>query len=283
MNELIRDFLTLPFLQYAFLAALLASFACGIVGSFVTVNRITYMAGAIAHSVLGGMGIARYLQREQGILWMTPLVGAVLAALAAAVVISFVREVAREREDTVLSAVWSVGMATGILFISMTRGYSEDLMSYLFGDILMVTPGDLILMVLLDLVLAGVTFLAYTRLVAFSFDDEFALLRGVHVPLYNLLLLCMTALTVVLLVQVVGIVMVIALLTLPAGVASHFTRRLSAMILVAMIVSGLCTSGGLALSYVADTPSGATIILLTGMVYGSVLAGRGIASTVGRA
>jgi zinc transport system permease protein len=220
------------------------------------------------------MGAARYLDKEHGWHFLTPLYGAILMALAAAIIIGLVSLYARQREDTVLSAIWSLGMAMGIFFISRTSGYNEDLMSYLFGNILMVSPRDLWLVVGLDAVILTATLLCYNRLLAICFDEEFALLRGVRVGAYYLLLLCLTALTVVLLIQVVGIVMVIALLAFPAAIASILARRLWQMMVLATGVSVLCTSAGLALSYGPDLPAGATIITLAGCLYLLVMFGR---------
>jgi zinc transport system permease protein len=192
--------------------------------------------------------------------------GAVAAALVAALVIGWASLRARGREDTVIGALWAVGMATGILFLSQTPGYI-DLMSYLFGNILMVSQADLWLIAGLDalVVLVGVAF--YKPLLAVCFDEEFARLRGIRVEVYFLLLLCLAALTVVLLVRVVGIVMVIALLTLPAAVAGHFSRRLWQMMGLAVVFCLVFTSAGLACSYAYDLPTGPTIIVLSGAVY----------------
>jgi zinc transport system permease protein len=174
---------------------------------------------------------------------------------------------ARQREDTVIGAVWAIGMAVGILFIFKTPGYNEDLTSYLFGNILMVSPHDLWLIAALDTVIVAAAFLFYNQLLAVCFDEEFARLRGVHVEFYYLLLLCLTALTVVLLVTVVGIVMVIALLTLPVAVAGHFAKRLWQMMAFSAILTALLTSLGLFFSYGPDLPAGATTIVLAGAVY----------------
>jgi zinc transport system permease protein len=263
------------FLQYAVATGLLASIACGVVGSYVVTRRISYVAGAISHFILGGMGAARYLNVVAGQNWLTPLHGAAVSALLAAVIIGLVSIKAREREDTVIGALWAVGMAVGILFISQTPGYNEDLMSYLFGNILMVTPADLWLLGLLDLGLLLVAVVFYNPLLAVCFDEEFARLRGVNVELFYLLLLGLTALTVVLLVTVVGIVMVIALITLPAAIAGRFTTTLWQTMLVATVASILFTCLGLTLSYGPDFPAGATIIILAGITYLLVtLAGR---------
>jgi len=267
MLDFFQDTARYTFLQYALITGMLSSVACGIVGSYVTVRRISYIAGAIAHSVLGGMGVARYLQRNLGWEFLSPIHGAVFAALLSAIIIGMVSLYGKEREDTVLSAVWAIGMAVGIIFITRTTGYNEDLMSYLFGNILMVRRMDLLLIVGLDMLVVAVSFLFYHQLEAICFDEEFARLRGVSVELFYILLLCLTALTVVTLVQVVGIVMVIALLSLPAATAAFLTRQLWQTILVAIGLNLLFMVGGLAVSYRPDLPAGATIIVLAGIVY----------------
>lgn len=255
------------FLQIALLSGVLASVACGVIGSYVVVRRISYMAGGIAHCVLGGMGAARYLAVVHGWTWLHPLYGAVAAALGAAVIIGIVSLRAKQREDTAIGALWAVGMALGVLFIARTPGYQVELMSYLFGNILMVTRDSLWLLVGLDAAVIGVGLLFYNQLQAVCFDDEFARLRGVNVELYYILLLCLTALTVVLLVSVVGIVMVIALLTLPAAIAGHFCKTLAQMMLASAVLSVVLIATGLAVSYGPDLPPGATTIVLAGAVY----------------
>ena len=267
MSEFLDALTRHAFLQNALLAGVLASVACGVVGTYVVVRRITYIAGGIAHCVLGGMGAALYLNRVHGLGWLQPLHGAVVAALGAAMIIGLVSLRARQREDTVIGAVWAVGMAAGVLFIARTPGYAQDLMSYLFGNILMVTRGDLWLIAGLDVVVVAVGLLFYNPLLAVCFDEEFARVRGLPVEFYYLLLLALTALTVVLLVTVVGIVLVIALLTLPVAIAGHFARRMWQMMILATIISIALTTTGLAVSYTPDLPAGATIIVLAGAVY----------------
>jgi len=283
MAGFLSDLAHHAFLQNALWAALLASVACGMVGSFVVVRRITYIAGGIAHSVLGGMGAALYLKATCGPAWLHPLHGAVAAALAAALVIGLVSLHARERSDTVIGAVWAIGMALGVLFIARTPGYDQDLLSYLFGNILFVSGDDLWLLAALDTVVLMGGILFYNQLVAISFDAEFARLRGVRVDLHYLLLLCLTALTVVLLTTVVGVILVIALLTLPAATAARFTRSLWQMMAVAAGLSALVSVGGLAISYGPELPAGATIILLAGLVYLVTVAGHGLVRRVRRA
>ena len=267
MSEFLDAAANYAFVQYALLAGVLAGVACGIVGTYVVVRRITYLAGGISHCVLGGIGAALYFQRVHGWHWLTPLIGAIIAALAAAMIIGLVSLRAKQREDTVIGALWAVGMAVGVLFIARTPGYSQDLMSYLFGNILMVTPGDLWLMAALDALVVVLGLAFYNQFLAVCFDEEFARVRGMRVDFYYLLLLGLTALTVVLLVTVVGIILVIALLTLPVAVAGHFARRLWQMMALATVFSILFTTVGLAISYKPDLPAGATIIVLAGGVY----------------
>lgn len=267
MSEFLSALAEHAFLRNALAAGLLASVACGVVGSYVAARRITYIAGGIAHSVLAGMGAARYYQVTAGLDWLHPLYGATIAALIAAVIIWVVSLRWRESEDTAIGAIWAIGMALGVLFIYRTPGYSENLMSYLFGNILMVTPGSLTLMAVLDAVVVVLGLAFYRPLLAISFDEEFARLRGVPVEVVSLLLLCLTALTVVLLVTVVGLIMVIALLTLPVAAAGRFGRSLWQVMVLSSVLAAALTTGGLAVSYAADLPSGATIIVLAGAVY----------------
>jgi len=255
-----------PFVMYAFLTGIVASLAFGIIGTYVVARRISYIAGSIAHSVLAGVGVALYLQKVHAMAWVTPMAGAVASALAAAVVIGLVNIYGKEREDTVIGAIWATGMAVGLLFIAKTPGYIEP-MSYLFGNILLITKHDLYMVLGLDALVVGLAVALYHKFLAVCFDEEFARLRGVHVQFYFLLLLCLTALTIVLLVSVVGIVMVIALLTLPAGVAGQFSRRLWQMMGLSVIFCLFFTTSGLAVSYAHDLESGPTIIVIAVAAY----------------
>lgn len=260
MSELIQAFSEYAFLQTALLAGLLASVGCGVIGTFVVVKRIAFMAGGIAHSVLGGMGAALYFGFD-------PLLGALAAAVISALLIGMVRLAWNAQEDTLIGALWAIGMAIGILFIAKTPGYSTDLMSFLFGNILLVPRRELWFMAGLDLVLVLTVVLFYRQLLAVTFDEEFARLRGVPVTFFYLLLLCLVAVTVVLLIQVVGLILVIALLTLPAAIAGHYVHSLGGMMMIATLLGGVFTSAGLALSYGPDLPAGPTMVLLAGSVY----------------
>jgi len=271
MSGFIEAVLHHSFMQNALLTGLLAGIACGIVGTYVITRRITYIAGAISHCVLGGIGAARYFQVVYHLPWLQPLYGAIVAALLAALIIGLVSLRSKQREDTVIGAIWAIGMAVGIIFISRTPGYGVELMSYLFGNILMVSSNDLWLIAILDAVVLLTTLLFYNQLQSVCFDSEFAGLRGVRVELFYLLLLGLTALTVVLLVSVVGIVLVIALITLPAAMAGNWAKNLAQMMLLAILFSVLFTTSGLAVSYAPNLPAGGTIIVLSGIAYFAAL------------
>jgi zinc transport system permease protein len=260
MFDFFQALMQFGFLQKALLGGVLASIGCGIIGSYVVVKRIGFMAGGISHAVLGGMGAALFFG-------FSPLGGALVAALVAALLIGWISLSLKEREDTLISALWAVGMAVGIIFISKTPGYSVNLMSYLFGNILMVPQQDIWLMAGIDVVVLATVWLFYRQFLAVSFDEEFARLRGVPVTLFYLLLLCMVAVTVVLLIQVVGLILVIALLTLPAAIAAQYFNSLGKMMLAASVLGMIFTIVGLVVSYGADLPSGASIILVAGLAY----------------
>ena len=260
MNEFMQALSAHAFLQNALLAALLASLSCGVVGTYVVVKRIGYMAGGIAHTILGGMGIAYFLGRD-------PLLGAMIAAVLSALIIGWVSLRWKQQEDVIIGALWAVGMAVGILFIARTPGYAIDLMSYLFGNVLMVTRADLVIMASLDAAVIGLVALYRKQFLAVCFDEEFARVRGVNVSGFYLLLLCMVAVTVVSLVQVVGLILVIALFTLPAATARQFVRSVAGMMIGACVLGAVFSVAGLAVSFDANLPSGATIILLAGFAY----------------
>ena len=263
----------ITFLRHAFAVSLLASIAFGMVGTYIVARRITYTAGAIAHCVLAGVGAACFCQSRFGWTWFDPMLGAVLSALAAALVIGIVSLYAQEREDTIIGAIWALGMAIGLLFFAKTPGY-VDPMSILFGNILLISGRDLWLVAGLDLIVVTASLLFYNKLLAVSFDEEFARLQGIRTGLYHVLLLCLTALTVVLSVRVVGIVLVIALLTLPAAVAGHLVGRVGRMMGVAILCCAAFTTAGITISYPTGLPSGPTIIIVAAAAYFLVLTAK---------
>lgn len=248
------------FMQNALLAALLASIACGLVGSLVVTKKITFISGGIAHAAFGGIGLGYYLG-------INPLYCLVPFSLASALGIGWMSRKFKIAEDTAIGIFWAMGMALGVVFIGLTPGYAPDLFSYLFGNILTVPRSDVVFMLFLDLFIALTVGLLYKEFLAVSFDEEFTQVCGVKVQAIYLILLCLVALTVVLLVRIVGIVLVIALLTMPAAIAKMFTFSLRRMMVYAILIGALLSIGGLWLSYILDLASGATIILFSGTIF----------------
>jgi zinc transport system permease protein len=253
------DALQYEFMRHALYAGLLASVACGIIGVYVIVNRIVFISGGIAHASFGGIGLG-YLAG------FSPVMGAMIFTLASALGMGLVTKKTRLPEDTAIGILWAMGMALGIIFIGLAPGYAPDLFSYLFGNILTVPFSDLILMIILDLVIVAIVIALYKEFLALSFDEEFGIVAGMPVLRLYLLLLCMIALTVVVLIRVVGIILVIALLTIPATMARQFTQDIRKMMMLAIIFGAVFTFAGLWLSYEFDLASGATIILFSGTV-----------------
>lgn len=247
------------FMQNALLAGLLAAIACGIVGVYVVVKKVVFISGGIAHASFGGIGLG-YL------LGINPVLGAMVFTIASSLGIGLIIRRSRLPEDTAIGILWAMGMALGIIFIGLAPGYAPDLFSYLFGNILTVPFFDLMLMLILDAVIIVLVALLYKEFLYLSFDEEFSTVSGVPTEGLYLLLLCLIALTVVVLIRVVGIILVIALLTIPAALARQFTHSLKKMMLLAILAGVIFTFSGLWISYALNMASGATIILVSGTV-----------------
>ena len=250
--------LQFDFMRNAVLAGLLVSISCGIIGSLVVVNRIVFISGGIAHAAFGGVGLGFFCG-------FSPFLGAAIFASGASLIMGAVSLKARHRADTIIGVLWAVGMAVGIILIDLTPGYHVDLMSYLFGSILAVPAADLWLMLPLDGFILLVVLLFYKEFVALSYDEQFAFVVGIPVKTLYLLLLGMTALSIVMIIRVVGLILVIALLTIPPSIAEKYTRSLGQMMVLSSILGILFTLSGLWLSYTFDLTSGATIILVAGL------------------
>jgi zinc transport system permease protein len=261
-GSFIQHLMEFSYLRLALAASVLASIACGVAGGYVVARRRSYLVGAMSHALLGGVGLARYLQVVHGWTWFTPMLGALLAAVLAATVISILTTRGRMREDAILSAVWTLGVAAGVSFIAATPGYAEDLNSYLFGNILLVSVSDLWMMAVMDAVILLTAWLLHTRFVALCFHEEGLLLRGVGVAWVSWVLHVLIGMTVVVLTQVVGVVLALALLVLPSATGALFARRLPAVMLAGVVLSLLFCVGGLVISYGPGWPTGATIVEL---------------------
>jgi zinc transport system permease protein len=258
-----------PLLLTGLLAGVLASIACGIIGPYVITRRIVFLSGAIAHTAVAGVGAAICLGYyfPQVFAGVDPVVGALIVALLSAVILALVHQKAAERLDTLIGAMWAGGMALGILLIKLTGGYHTELMSYLFGNLATVQWGQTRLMAALDVVIVLTVLLYHKRLLAVCLDRQQAELQGVNVLVTDMVLLCLVALTVICLTQVVGLILVIALLTLPAATAAHHSGRLAGMMVVStMLCLALTTLPRIAV-YGTRISAESSIVLAAGGVY----------------
>ncbi len=254
------EVLEFEFMRNAFLAGILASIVCGVIGTFVVVNRIVFISGGIAHAAYGGVGLAFFFS-------VSPLWGILGFSLVISVIMAAISLGAKQRADTVIGVLWALGMALGVVLLDLTPGYNVDLMSYLFGSILTVPTSDLWLMLVLDGLVLLIVKYFYLDLAALSYDEEFAKIRGVPVKGLYFLLMALIALSVVMIVRVVGLILIIALLTIPPYIVETYSGSLLKMMLYSVILSIFFTTSGLWLSYTFNLTSGASIILVAGVCF----------------
>lgn len=260
--------LQFEFMRNALIAGLLASVLCGIMGTLVVVNRIVFLSGGIAHAAYGGIGLAFYFG------WPF-LVGTIGFSLVAALVMAAVTLKVKHRGDTIIGVVWAVGMAFGIIMLDLTPGYNVDLMGYLFGSILTVPKPDLWIMFAMGVLITALVAFYYKDLLALSYDEEFALIRGIPVKALYFTLIAILAVTIVMVIQVVGLILVIALLTIPPFIAETYAKSLVQMMVGSSLLGAFFTIFGLWLSYAFDLTSGASIIMVAGICFFlSLLLGR---------
>ncbi len=257
---MIKALFEYQFLQNAFLAGILASIVCGIIGVIIVEKKLIMMSGGIAHTSYGGVGLGYLMGFE-------PIIGAFLFSICAALGIGYIKRKGDARSDVVISLFWSLGMALGILFIALMPGYPPDLSSYLFGSILSVTKADLYLMISLTFIVTLVIVVLYNDWKAYLFDEEFASIIGIKTAILEYLLLVLIAMTVVVLIRVVGIILVLALLTAPAATASILTSNLKKRMIYSILLGNIFCITGLWISYELNIASGAAIVILSVVCY----------------
>ena len=262
MENLIALF-NFGFFRNAFIAALVASITCGIIGTYIVSRRIVFISGGITHASFGGIGMGYYFGFD-------PILGAIAFGILSALGIEFFTKRADLREDSAIAMLWSLGMALGVIFIFLTPGYAPNLMSYLFGNILTVSINDLIFLFILAVFVICFFLIFYRMIIFVSFDEEFALTNNAPVRLFNALLISLVALTIVLNIRVVGIILVMSLLTIPQAIANLFTKRFDVMMVYSILFGFLGSISGLAFSYIYDIPSGAAIIFTLVVLYGLI-------------
>ncbi len=248
------------FLQNAVIIAVLASIACGMIGTIVIEKRLVMMSGGIAHTAFGGIGMGYYLKIE-------PILGALMFSILSALAITKINQATRTNSDILIGMFWSMGMAMGILFIAFTPGYPPDMTSYLFGDILTVSRFDLCVIAVLDILVIITIVSLFHVFKAYMFDEEFVSVSGISTSLLEYLLFVLIAITVVILIRVVGIILVIALFTTPPAIAKLFTYNLKKIMLISIILGSTFCLLGLWISYELHISSGASIVMLTVLSY----------------
>ena len=266
MIEALQSLLAYDFMRNALYASLLVGIVCGLVGTLVVLNRIVFLGGGIAHAAYGGIGLTYYFGQD-------PLLGAILFSILSALGMGVVHLRTKTRSDTLIGVMWSIGMAVGIIFVSLTPGFKADLMSYLFGSLLAVSAGDLRVMALVALLVGAFVVIFFRSLQAISYDEVFSTVRNVPVSALYLLMLVMIGLTVVAAMRVVGLIMVIAMLTIPPAVAGLFLKDMKGMMLLSIGLSWLFSALGLLVSFALNLQAGSVIILVAALSY---LAAAGI-------
>lgn len=264
----------MPLIQNMFLVAAIACLLCGVVGTFVVVKRMVFATGGIAHTSFGGVGLAYYLMSVFAVSWFTPLLGAILFAVASALIMSIPSISKKIREDSVIGVLWSVGMALGVIFMSlMDRSVvmPRSFESILFGDILLVGSEDIKIIAVLTILSLALIALLFRDLQALTFDETHARLSGVNVTALNMLLYVLIALTCVAAMNVVGIVMVIALVAIPAAMANMFSEGLKEMMVASVVLSEVMTFFGLILAIGLNLPPGAIVSVVMGAMFISAI------------
>lgn len=263
MIEFLQEIFTYRFLGNAALAALLSGIACGLIGTYIVSRRLVFMSGGITHASFGGIGIAYYLGAN-------PLFGALIFAICSAVGIELFSRKGKISEDAATGVLWSLGMSIGIIFVFLTPGYAPNLMSFLFGNILLVDGANLLWLGVLDLSLILLFSLCYRAIVYTAFDREFAASQKLPVTFISYLMMMMIAVTIVLNIKTMGIVLLMSLLTMPAVIAGTLTRNYKRLTVGSCVVGVAATWIGLYVSYESNIPSGAAAIAALAVTYGII-------------
>lgn len=254
------DMFQYDFMRRAIIATILTCIACGIIGVFIITKKIVSVTGGISHACFGGIGISYYFGLD-------PLIGLLPFSIISAILLGTISKKTKISEDTAIGILWSIGVSLGVILIYLTPGYAPDLMTYLFGNILTVPISDLYLIMIIDLIIIFLVLLFYKEFVIICFDEEFLEVSGVSSNILYMILLCLIALTIVSMIKVVGIILIIAMLTIPASISKNITYNFKTLIFLSCIVGILLSIFGLYISFKFNLPSGATIILTMGMIY----------------
>ena len=256
--------LSMPLVQNMFIATIVACVLCGMIGTYVVVKRMVSVTGGISHTMFGGIGLAYYLESVLLVSWFTPMDGALLFALISAFILSIPTVSRRLRQDSVIGVLWAAGMAIGVIFMNLMDSSVVTPRSYesiLFGDVLLVGQNDIFLMITVTIVVSIIVLWLYRDFQLLTFDETHAKLTGINVNLMNTLLYLMVAITCVMITNIVGIVLIIALMTIPAAMANLFSNSLGEMMLSSIVLSIVFSLLGLVLAITFDLPPGGTVTI----------------------
>ena len=252
MITIFEDIMTYGHLADAFVACILSAITCGIVGSYVVARRMVFLSGGITHASFGGLGVAIYAG-------INPIVGALLFASVASIGVEFASRRGGIREDSAIGIIWSVGMAIGALFMSLTPGYAVELPSYLFGSISLVDSADIKWLAALMVVVITGAILWGRRVMYMTFDEDYARSQGIPVTAISYLMSVIVAVTIVLSIKVMGIVLLMSLVTIPTVVANTLTKDYRLITILAVVTALVCNVAGFVMSYEIELPSGGGI------------------------
>lgn len=263
------DLLQYTFFQHALLGSLLASIACGMVGTYIVTRRLVFISGGLTHASFGGIGLGLYTG-------ISPILSAAVFAVLSAFGVEWLSKRKDMREDSAIAVFWTLGMALGIMFTFLSPGFAPDLSAYLFGNILTITGSDIALLGVLSAILAVFFSLYLHPIVNIAFDREFARSQGLPVERFEYVLMLFIALTIVACLRMVGIVLVISLLTIPQMTANLFSHRFHRIIWLSIAIGYLSCLGGLLLSSYLNVPSGASIIFFSILIYAVCKTGKSL-------
>ncbi len=249
------DILAYDFIQRALWACLLSGITCGIAGSYIVARRMVFLSGGITHASFGGLGIALYAG-------FSPTLGALIFAILSSLGIEFASRNGRMREDSAIGIMWSLGMAIGALFMALRPGYASDLTSYLFGNILLVDSAELVMLALLTLFMICGAIAMLRRIMYITFDEDYARSQGMSVTAVAYLMAIVVALAIVLSIKVMGIILLISLMTIPAVIANAITKDYRYVALLSAVIGVMGNIGGFVLSYNFNLPTGSCIIFI---------------------
>jgi zinc transport system permease protein len=241
------------FIVNGLLGAVFASITAGLAGTYIVSRRMVFLSGGITHASFGGIGIGYFAG-------INPVIGAAVFGILSALGVEYLSVKQKIREDSAIGILWAFGMATGIIFIYLTPGYSPNLMSYLFGSILTVTKADIIALGTMSVVLTLYFGIFYRTILYISFDEVFARTYSSYVDMFKYITISLIALTIVLNIRMAGVVLVLSLLTIPPNIAMIFTRVYFKIVIWSVLAGFVGTATGYTVSYFAGIPVGATII-----------------------